>query len=404
MCIKMSKKLIIRRATPFLILLFSIIGAALLIKSAQKPQQKTIVPSLPNIEVLTVKPQSTAINLHTYGIVTPKHKSQLIAEVQGRIVSINSNFVTGAMVTKDQILAQIELSDYQTELIKAEAVLAQAKAALEEEIAKGKVAKIEFKDFNAGITPELGLRFPQLKKEQANVKFAQASLVQAKRNLKRTIITAPFSGIIRTKTIELGQYVTKGQHLGELYNTDVAEVRLPISTDDFTFLNNINHHPSNVILTSTQLGKKYTWQGKIYRSENIINPDNRMIYLIAEIDKPYNIKPNSDDLPLKFGTFVNAVIEGKTFDSIVKLPRYLVHNKQVAIIDKNNQIELRQLNIIQSDLESVYIKDSINNNERISLTPINNLIQGQQVNVINPSLNSTTNKHAPLSQHLVGDK
>lgn len=384
---------IIRIMTPIFILLAFVLSAFFIIKTTDKQQQQSAETSLPIVDVKTVTQKTVALNLSSYGVVTPKYKTQLVSEVQGRLFKISADFVAGAMVKKGQALAYIEPSDYQADLIQAEASLAQSLAAYDEEVARGKVAKMEFKDFNNGLPPELGLRLPQLKKEQANVEYAQATVDRAKRNLERTTIRAPFDGIIRSRTLELGQYVTKGNNLGELYGTQVAEVRLPLSNDDLAYLDSADNPKTSVILTASVAGKKQAWNGIIIRSEGIIDPENRMLYLVAEVNDPYQLLTNKNLPSLKFGTFVDARIKGRTVNGIVKLPRYLVRNNQVSVINKDNTIEKRAVNIVRTDFESVYIKDSLKNNDRVSLTPIAHLKQGQTVKIIDINLPSSSQQH-----------
>ena len=304
-------KTLLRRLSPLFILLLFVVGAIALMSTKEAPEQKPEEMPVPIVDVTQVEQQTVSLNLPSYGVVTPKYKTQLVTEVQGRMLSISPQFVAGGIVKKGDQLAQIEPSDYEADLMQAEATLAQATAALNEEIARGEVAKIEFKGYDKGLPPELGLRIPQLKKEQANVKYAQAALARAQRNLARTVIRAPFDGIIKARNVDLGQYVTLGTNLGELYDTSIAEIRLPISNDDLAYLESVDHPDTQVTLSASLAGKENTWMGNIIRSEGVIDADNRMVYLVAEIKDPYLREHKTQgSLPLKYGSFVNAVIKG----------------------------------------------------------------------------------------------
>lgn len=371
-------------------------------KTKETPEQKPEEMPIPIVDVTQVEQQTVSLNLPSYGVVTPKYKTQLVTEVQGRMLSISPQFVAGGIVKKGDQLAQIEPSDYEADLMQAEATLAQATAALNEEIARGEVAKIEFKGYDKGLPPELGLRIPQLKKEQANVKYAQAALARAQRNLERTVIRAPFDGIIKARNVDLGQYVTLGTNLGELYDTSIAEIRLPISNDDLAYLESVDNPDTQVTLSASLAGKENTWLGNIIRSEGVIDADNRMVYLVAEIKDPYLREHKTQgSLPLKYGSFVNAVIKGRTVDGIVKLPRHVVRNEHVALINEQNIVEMRHVNVVRSDLENVFIKDSLKTGERVAITHFSNMANGQLVKVIGedakPVQTPTPKEDAPES-------
>lgn len=363
---------------PLIIIAVSVGLAILLVSSKKEPEKKPEPDTRPIVDIISANPSNLSVQLASYGVVSPKYKTQLVTEVQGRLLELADVFVAGGMVKKGQVLARIEPADYQADLSQAQASLAQAQANLDEEIALGEVAKKEWQDFQSGPAPELGLRVPQLKKEQANVKYAQATLARAQRNLDRTVIRAPIDGIIKSRKVDLGQYITMGTTLGELYGTSIAEVRLPLNNNELAYLESIENPNTEVELTAQLAGKDMTWQANIVRSEGIIDDTNRMVYLVAEINDPYQLVTKKSVLPLKYGTFVNANIHGREFENIVKLPRHLVKNNQVAIV-KNNVIEMRTVNVVRSDQKHAYIQQSIQPNEQISITLLNNMSTGQEV-------------------------
>lgn len=392
-------KIILRRSSPLLILLVFGVAAALLISTKEAPEQKENKIPIPIIDVISVEQKTVSLNLPSYGVVTPKNKTQLVTEVQGRMLTIAPHFVAGGVVKKGDELAIIEPSDYEADLMQAQASLAQAEAALEEEVARGEVAKNDWKGFDGGVPPELGLRLPQLKKEQANVKFQQAALARAQRNLERTIIRAPFDGIIKARHVDLGQYVTLGTNLGELYDTRIAEIRLPLANNDLAYLESVDNPDTQVTLSASLAGKDVTWIGTIVRSEGVIDADNRMVYLVAEIQDPYLRKNRKEgQLPLKYGSFVTAVIKGRTVDGIVQLPRHLVRNGSVAVVSSDNVIEIREVNVVRTDIDSVYIKDSLSDGERISLTKLNNMSTGQVVKILGEMQKNDNGAETPDSE------
>ncbi|QFU21470.1 efflux RND transporter periplasmic adaptor subunit [Shewanella eurypsychrophilus] len=392
-------KTILRRSSPLLIIIVFGAAAAILISTKEAPEQKEDEVPVPIIDVTRVEQKTVSLNLPSYGVVTPKNKTQLVTEVQGRMLRIAPNFVAGGVVKKGELLAVIEPSDYEADLMQAQASLAQAKAALEEEMAKGEVAKNDWRGYDGGIPPELGLRLPQLKKEQANVKFQQAALARAQRNLERTIIRAPFDGIIKARIVDLGQYVTLGTNLGELYDTRVAEIRLPLANNDLAYLESVDKPDTEVILSASLAGKDVTWTGNIVRSEGVIDAENRMVYLVAEINDPYlRISRKEGQLPLKYGSFVTAVIKGRTVEGIVQLPRHIVRNNQVAVVSSDNIIEIRDVNVVRTDIHSVYIKDSLVDGERISLTKLNNMSTGQAVKILGEMQKNDTGADTPDSE------
>ncbi|QIZ77453.1 efflux RND transporter periplasmic adaptor subunit [Ferrimonas lipolytica] len=374
----------IRRLLPMVTILVAIMVIALLLaKFAPEKEKKAVKQSLPIVNVVAVEPQSFQLSLQSYGVVEPKRQTQLVAEVSGRLIQLAPEFVVGQFVRKGQLLAHIEPADYQADLIQAEANLAQANAQLEEEIARGRVAKEEWQGVIEGIPPELGLRKPQLAQEKANVRSAEAGLARAQRNLERTQIRAPFDGMISSRSVDLGQYINISNNLGIINGTDVAQIRLPVAPDELNFLDSVN---SGEVVLSHQVGSKtLQWQATLVRSEGEINPDNRMIYLVAEMSDPYNLT-NKHDQSLQYGAFVNARIEGINVDGLVNLPRHAVRGGRITVVKPDNTIELRSVDIVRADLEQVYFRANISNGERLSLNALNGVDNGRKVKVAGEKL------------------
>ncbi|MBY6186495.1 efflux RND transporter periplasmic adaptor subunit [Marinobacter hydrocarbonoclasticus] len=371
--------LLLRRTMPLWILLLFIGAAALLASLRQPPEKKAETESLPVVEVMAIEKSAHQVQLRSYGVVKAKHSTQLVAEVSGRLVELSPKFVRGEWVKQGDILARIEPADYQADLMQAEANLAQAQAQLEEEIARGKVAEREWQGVLDGIPPELGLRKPQLAKEQANVRSAQAGLARAQRNLERTVIRAPFDGLIVARDVDLGQYINVSNQLGEVQGSDIAEIRLPVPPEDLEFLQDING--AEVVLTQVLADRELTWPAKLVRSEGVVNDENRMVYLVAEVRDPYGLVHDRVH-PLKFGSFVNARIAGQYIDDLVNLPRHAVRNERVTVIKADNTVELRNVHVVRADLEQVYIQGGLEEGERISLSAMDSVDIGRKVKVL----------------------
>ena len=191
--------------------------AAMLIFSSMKkpPEEKEEVDNTPIVSVEKIIVAPMTLQVSSYGIVKPKYETTLVAQVNGEIVELNKVFVRGGFVKKGQLLARIDPNDYDANLINAQATMASARAALEKELAQGKVAEQEWKQITDTSPSELSLRKPQLAQELARVKSAQAAVLRAERDLQRTEITAPYDAMIDNRTIGLGSFVTVGTPIGK---------------------------------------------------------------------------------------------------------------------------------------------------------------------------------------------
>ncbi|WP_318474189.1 efflux RND transporter periplasmic adaptor subunit [Photobacterium leiognathi] len=404
---------IVRRTLPLVIIAIFIALSVLLLNNKKRPEQQKAQVRTPVLEVIRIEKQDVQLSVDSYGVVEPKYKAEVVSEVIGSVNYISPDFAVGKFVSKGDLLARLDDSDYHADLAQAEASLAQAQAKLKEEIARGKVAKKTLRDVSPNKKTALGLREPQRKQEEANVKFAKAGVERAKRNLAKTEIRAPFDALVKMKNINMGSYLTQGKLIGELYGTETAEIRLPITPNSFSYLD-LNRLDSRKLNIEAQYGDIQInhWAAKLVRNEGIIDQDNRMIYLIAEVDDPYNLKSPLDKssiksisplsisspsltLPvLQFGTFVTTTIQGKKVKDVIKLPRHVVRSEQVIVVDSQNKTQTRQVNVVRSDNENAYVIGGLEDGEFVSLIRSDSLIDGTEVKTVMSQ--SYTPEIAPL--------
>lgn len=357
-----------------------------LIANRPKPEQKaTVTPPL-LVEVMPLAATVASYRVEAQGTVTPKVSTTLVSEVQGRVVEVAPAFVSGGLVKSGELLVRVEPDDYQIALRAREAELAKARAALEEEKARGQVAALDWQKFKAEQVPELGLRKPQLAQEMANVKYAEAALDKAKRDLARTEIRAPYDALVSAKQVDLGQFVTVGSSLGTLFGTDVAEIRLPLTDNQLAtleqpFLSGEGGEPPAISISAEIGGQRQQWPARLVRSEGVIDSASRFIYVVAEVDDPYQ-RLNPGRLPLKFGRFVEAVIHGAEYSGIYVLPRGTVHEgNRVVLVDDDNRIQLREVKVAAADASHAYINGGLSDGERLVVTAIANPLPGTLVAV-----------------------
>ena len=346
------------------------------------PEEKAKVDNTPivAVEAITVAPMTLKVD--SYGVVTPKYETEVVAQVSGEIVELSDAFVRGGFVEQGQLLARIDPSDYEAALIDANANLASASAALEQERAKGKVAESEWKRITNASPTELSLRKPQLAQELARVKAAEASVLRAKRNLERTEIKAPYDAMIEDRNVGLGAFVGTGSRVGKLLGTEIAEVRLPVADNQLQFLINQGEN-AKVNLIGTYAGIDTTWQAKVARGEGVIDNKSRMSYLVAEIKDPYSLSTSSAEkkTPLRYGSYVNANILGLELTQATKLPRYLVINNKVAILDEESKLHYVDIEIVRQDGGDVIVSNGLATGDQLITSALDYPVDGMKLSL-----------------------
>lgn len=376
---------IIKILVPVGVIAVAIVAAGGLSGLRKPPEKKTEERPAILINAQTVEAQDLTYRIRSQGTVKPKLETSLSSEVNGRIVSVAESFVEGGFFNAGDVLVKVEPADYQTNVKAAEASLANAQAALEEEKARGRVAEEEWRSFTDGKAPELGLRRPQLAGALANVRSAEAELERAKRDLARTEIKAPYAGMVRSRQVNLGQFISRGTVLGVIYGTDVAEVRLPVTDSDSAFVQlpgvgRTDNQPA-VTLTAVVGGEISQWQGKVVRTEGVLDERSRVIYAVAQIEDPYQ-RANSGKVPLRFGRFVQAEIAGDSAEDVVVVPRHLLlAQQQILVVDNENQLQFRSVELERTDDRFAYVRSGFADGDRLATSAIANPLAGTTVRV-----------------------
>ncbi|MCU7554009.1 efflux RND transporter periplasmic adaptor subunit [Alteromonas sp. ASW11-19] len=376
------KNTLIKAGIPLLILLVAIGVASAMIMSKEPPEQQPVEDKAFLVDATAVSSQPVTFKVRSQGNVVPKNQTSLSAQVSGKVESLSEQFVVGGMVRKGDVLATLEQQDYLTDVKLAEAELAQAKAALQEEIARGKVAESEWKSVNSVVPPELGLRKPQLAREQANVKAAEAKLERAQRNLSRTRITAPYDGLVVSRNIDLGQFVSTGMAIGSVYATDVAEVRLPVTDSDLAFLDlqQSKRQQGNVTLTASVAGKTHTWTGSLVRTEGIRDSASRVVYVIVEVVDPYLRDSDEEGVALQFGQFVEASITGTRTEDLIVLPRTTLRlDNTVLVVEEGRELAIKPVDVLRTSADSVYLSDGLDDGDLVIMSAVPNPYNGMKV-------------------------
>ena len=378
----MKNSILVKSGIPLIIILVAFIIAAVMISSRQPPEQIPVETQPLLVDAKQVSPEPVNFVVYSQGNVVPRHQTALSVQVSGRVVALSEKFMVGGRFKKGDVLVTLEQDDYVTDLNLAEAELAQAQAALEEEIARGKVAAEEWSTVSNVPPPELGLRKPHLAKEQANVKAAQAKLERAKRNLARTQIRAPYNGIVVERNIDLGQFASAGTTVGTIYSTDIAEVRLPITDRDLMFVDieNQSTERSEVTLQATVGGQYRTWKGRLVRSEGVLDSTTRVIYAVVEVEDPYQLNGQDDTAPLRFGQFVEAQIMSNQTRELTVIPRSLLRlDSTVLTLNDNREIEITPVSIARTTSTEAYISDGLANGAFIVTSAVVNPYNGMKV-------------------------
>ena len=368
------------------VLLAAVAAAAGIIMSRPMPEQLTVSETTSAIRAMTVVKESLRLKIRSEGTVTPKTQTNVIPEIKGRVTWLSPNLVVGGYFQAGDLLVTIDAADYEARTGLAQAQLLRAEAELEHKRFELQRLQTLIKD-NLVSQSNLENAARAHKIAKANVIESKINLAQAERDLSRTKITAPFEGMVRSESIDIGQFVQQGAPIASIYASDAVEVRLPIVNAQLAYLDPANLQRGEldpatapmIRLTARYAGTSFIWRGQLARTEGEIDAQSRMITAVARVRQD-NQSP--DVPPLQVGAFVAAEIEGQYLDDIVRLPRAALRpNSQVLIIDSDNRLRFRAVNVLRLENDFVIIDSGLESGEVVNLSPIQTVVDGMRVSL-----------------------
>lgn len=373
---------------PLAIVAAGLLGAYVVTVARPKPPEKIVEEQPRAIRAISVVPGRQHVDVVTHGTVEPRTEITLIPQVSGKIVEVNSAFVSGGFFREGDLLARIESADFDLAVVRAEARVAEAKQRLMREQAESEQAAKEWEELGEGEASPLVLRKPQLAEARAKLKSANADLAEARLRLERTFIRAPFKGRVRARSADIGQFVSAGSPIGQIYSSTTVEVRLPLTDRQIALLNlpmteeaaaDETQHPS-VTLAATFGGKEVYWQGKIVRTEGAIDHISRVVYGVAQVEDPYG---KAQDAPLSVGMFVEATIDGRIFENVIKVPREAVRQDGfVLIVGTDSRLHYRPANVLQTGRHDAVLRLEMQEGEMICLSNLDTATENMLVKVV----------------------
>ena len=376
--------------------IISIIAVIIFALILSKPEaKKRKPPSGPNIavETVTIAQRTLTPDILSYGLVEPRTKSNLVAQVSGQIILLSESFRDGGFFSKGDLLLKIDPTDYEIDIDIAHANVAEAERALEEEKALAQQAKADW--FRLGNQEEpspLVLREPQLKAAKANVTSVRALLKKAKINLARTEIRAPFDGRVLSTNIDLGQVSQLNGVLGTIYATDAVEIRLPIKNHEIPLINlpevyrnhSLNSSPPASVHIISNLAQEEVWQGTLVRTASSIDDSSRQLYVVARIDDPFGEKAKGR-FPLKIGQYVTAIIEGTRLHNVISLPNNAIYQGNYVYTYKDGAVFRKAIHISWQNDSIAIAESGLIAGDELVISPLGQVASGTAVRKSNPA-------------------
>lgn len=314
----------------------------LMVMLKQPPADREVVNLTGTVTVLPAEPFDGSLNIEVSGVVEPHREVKLSAQVSGEIAEKSPESRAGNFVREGDLLMTIDPRDYELEIDRLNAELAQSEAVINElndeltglersreilqkdydlqlaELARRRSAKSALSQSELDqaqrdamavertlIELQNSIRLSNTRKVRlsSGIDLSNSMLDKAKLNLQRTRIVAPFDGVIVSDPVEEGDFVRVGDPLLVYEDTSKADVKCSLrgrqvlqilkyqvpdsrfQTDPLTAAYQLPPTPVKIVAQSGD--DTVQWEGILQRFDGIgFDEQTKMIPVRVVVDDP----------------------------------------------------------------------------------------------------------------------
>lgn len=337
------------------------------------------------VDVVGVEQGTFNPTIRAMGTVIPSQDIDLSPRVSGEIIERSSSFAPGGYVEKGEVLLRIDPTDYKNALQQQKSELEQVRADLDLEMGRQEAAKREYQLYGDSLSDKsraLVLRKPQLKSVRARIEAAKAAVEQARLNLERTTIRAPFDAHILSRNANVGSQVAPGENLGRLVGRDSYWVEATVPLSKLRWLNFSDEGTGSEV----RIRNRTAWQEGVYRTGYLeqlvgtLEDETRMARVLITVPDPLAYRNENMDLPpLMIGSFVEASIKAKELNNVIRLSRDFIRQNETVWTMEDGKLRIEEVDILFQDAEYAYIDSGLNPQDQVVTTNLATVADGARL-------------------------
>ena len=317
------KKLIV-----ILILLAAAAGTAYGVYRYRSKSEEVKVTTLP------VSRGDVVQNVQATGTLEPVKTVTVGSQVSGIVKELNADY--NSIVKQGQVIARLDPALFQTQIEQQEANLVRSNTDIENRKVSLEDARVKMKRAEALAAKKLNTTQDlenarvavrqaeaSLKSSEAALVQSQASLNQAKVNLDNTVITAPITGIVISRNVDVGQTVAASMSAPTLFliaeDLTKMQARASVDESDVGLI-----RPNQVARFRVDAYPTETFVGSVRQVRLEAKVVQNVVTYIAVIDVP------NPQLKLKPGMTATVTLEIAKRENVLRVPNTALRFRPTA--------------------------------------------------------------------------
>ncbi len=371
----------------------ALIASALLL-SRPAPERITTPRLAPLVTATVMTPRSTPLVVEGTGTVRPAAEITLSAEVGGRVVVVSPKLVRGGVFSAKDTLFKLDDQSYRNAVSVAQAEVEQRKVDVALAAQNQLIAQREYELLkqrlgsdappDTSLAAQLARQQPQYEAAEASLYRAEAQLADAELNLERTAVLAPFSGRVRSEAVDIGQFISPGQAVADIYGTEAVEVDISLSTRQAALIDGLwtddGAGRTPAVVRSEFGGSWHEWSGFVDRASGALDEATRTVQIVIRVPDPFDasaIRP-----PLLVGSYTRSRIAGRAVGAHYAIPRTALRDgPSVWTATTQGTLVSLPVEVIQEIQDTVFILADIGDTTRVIVSDLAVMTEGMKIRV-----------------------
>ena len=407
-----------------------ILGMVTLASSRQAPPQKPEPPKGLSVSAVPVETASVRLKAYGYGQAAVVNVMEISPQVSGNIIEKHPALEEGGRVEKGEVLFRIDETDYAISLDKAraevkldEAAISQYRISLERDrdrlaaaqkntqLARteydrlktlyendrvGTLSNVEAAEqsYNSLLDTEKNLKktialYPlQIKEAENDLAKDGADVKTAALNLARCTITAPFSGRIRSESVEAGAYMAAGTSALTLADDRVLEIQVSLSDRDaFEVLGlgsgwRVTAGDVNCRAESVTGNVTAAAPAEIHRIVRY-DAETRTVCLAVRVQAGTELGAGTasagSGLPLVDGMFCKVMFEGRRVEDAVKIPLTALNADDTVYLAREMKLKTLKVSQVTADDTHTWVTGAFESKDFLITSALSDPVENTRV-------------------------
>lgn len=328
--------------------------------------------------VASAKIADVDVILNALGTVTARSTVTVRSRVDGQLQRLA--FDEGQVVKRNDLLAEIDPRPFQVQLTQAEGQLARDRAQLQN-------ARVDLTRYR-GLLAKDSIASQQVDNQVALVRQLEGTVAadqgqvdSAKLQLSFTRITAPISGRVGLRQVDVGNMIRAGDSSGLVVITEVQPISVlfAVPSDNIAeIVASLGRDDRPIVEAWDRRGDRQIATGHLRSLDNQIDVSTGTIRLKAEFD--------NDDFALFPNQFVNVKLRLRTISNVTVIPPSGVQRSSAGpyafVIDGQSRATQRRIVLGQATESLVVVSNGIQPGDRVVIDGADRIREGQVVEAI----------------------